>query len=53
MLSDCSGCPELGAAQECSWSYGTTENIVWEGTSDAPVTLAAGQYVMTLTAVNT
>jgi hypothetical protein len=37
---------------ECSWPYGTTENIVWEGTDGAPVALAAGSYVMTLTAVN-
>jgi hypothetical protein len=36
---------------ECSWPYGTTENIVWEGIGNT-ATLAAGSYVMTLTAVN-
>jgi len=37
---------------ECSWPYGTTENVVWEGVGSTAV-LAAGKYVMTITALNT
>jgi hypothetical protein len=37
---------------ECSWPYGTTENVVWEGVGSTS-TLAAGSYIMTLTALNT
>ena len=54
------GCPtavgqQAGRGQlqaECSWPYGTTENIVWEGVG-ASVALAPGSYTMTITAVNT